>query len=321
MAGDGLFQLFGPLAPHIEAALRESIQRFGVLVPVYVDQHGAVLDGHQRRRIAEDLGVDYATVTYSCFDDDERRELARTLNADRRHLSEEQRREVAVALRQQGHSYRAIGGALGVDHVTVMHDVAKSTGEDSPVGPSRIVGLDGRSRPAEREAPQLPHVAQATGDNEWYTPPEIIACVRSAMQGIDLDPASSAAANEVVGARQFFDAKQDGLAQTWRGRVFMNPPYSSALIGKFCSKLVAHVRDGDIDAAIVLVNNATETEWFWELISVASAVCFPRGRVRFWSPGRESSAPLQGQAIVFIGPSPDLFVRAFEGLGWAALPG
>lgn len=35
------FQLFRNLAPPIEAALRASIYRFGVLVPVAKDQHGS----------------------------------------------------------------------------------------------------------------------------------------------------------------------------------------------------------------------------------------------------------------------------------------
>ena len=313
MTTDGGFQPFGPLAPHVEAALRESIQRFGVLVPVYVDQHGVILDGHQRRRIADELGVSYQALTYTCADDAERGEIARTLNADRRHLTEEQRREVALSLRQAGHSYRAIGGALCVDPMTAMHDVARKIVDGSTILPDRVIRQGGGSYPSERP----PHVAYNTGENEWYTPQEIVELAREVLGGIDLDPASSAAANEVVGAARFFDAACDGLAQAWAGRVFMNPPYSSALIGKFCSKLVDHVRTAEVSAAIVLVNNATETEWFGNLVSVAVAVCFPSSRVRFWSPGRVA-APLQGQALVYIGPNADLFLCTFGVLGWTA---
>jgi hypothetical protein len=42
------------------------------------------------------------------------REVAVTLNADRRHLDAAQRREVVAALRAASHSYRAIARALGV---------------------------------------------------------------------------------------------------------------------------------------------------------------------------------------------------------------
>lgn len=58
----------------------------------------------------------------------------------------------------------------------------------------------------------------------WFTPPEIIKRVHAVMGGIDLDPASCAKANEIVGAKQFFTAADDALNRPWRGRVFVNPP-------------------------------------------------------------------------------------------------
>jgi ParB-like chromosome segregation protein Spo0J len=144
-------QIFDPLPAYIEDALRASIKRFGVLVPITTDQHGAVLDGHHRKRIADELGITYETRVRECCSDEERREIAFTLNADRRQISAEQRRAVAIELRKMKHSYRAIAGALGVDHTTIMDDVKRSTGGESPVAlPANVVGLDGKVRAAEK---------------------------------------------------------------------------------------------------------------------------------------------------------------------------
>lgn len=63
-----------------------------------------------------------------------------------------------------------------------------------------------------------------------------------------------------------------------------------------------------------LVHNATETGWFRCLMDEAVAVCFPAGRVKFWSPGR-IGAPLQGQAVIGIGVERELFCKTFGGYG------
>ena len=143
-------QLFDALPPHIEAALRASIERFGVLVPVVVDQSSRILDGHHRSRMAAELGVDCPQIVRHVSDEDEARAIAVTLNADRRQLDAEQRREIVAVLREQGHSIRAIGGALGVDARTVQRDLATVAGATVP---DYVIGLDGKSRPSRRPNP------------------------------------------------------------------------------------------------------------------------------------------------------------------------
>ena len=121
--------------------------------------------------------------------------------------------------------------------------------------------------------------------DEWYTPGRYLEAARAVLGGIDLDPASSAAANTVIKATQFFSIADDGLSQPWAGRIWMNPPYATPLIDRFCARLSeAVMTTSDITQAVVLVNNATETKWFVSLVNVASALCFPTGRVSYWSP-------------------------------------
>jgi len=160
-----------------------------------------------------------------------------------------------------------------------------------------------------------PHVSEASGENEWYTPPEYVKAVREIMGGIDCDPASSEKANRTIKADTFFTIDDDGLSKKWHGRVFMNPPYAPPLIGQFSAAIVKKFKAGEIDEACILVNNATETVWFQSMAECSSAVCFPKSRIRFLDPAGNPGAPLQGQAVIYLGKKSDVFCRVFGKFG------
>lgn len=306
-------ELFDALPPAIEADLRASIKRFGVIVPVVQDQDGRVLDGAHRARIAGEQGIGYEVTTVRVTSEDEAREIARTLNADRRQLTAEQRQAAAANRRAEGRSYRAIAAELGVSEGTARADVrAVELRSDTQLSPERVVGLDGKSRPASHSG--FPGRI-FSGDMEWFTPPEISQAARQVMGAIDLDPASTAAANDRVGATTFYNREEDGLTLPWYGRVWLNPPFARGLIGRFCEKVRDEYRAGHITETCVLTDSATETRWFQGLAKDASAICFPAGRLKFWHPAKGKNSPLFGQAITYFGPNIDAFCRVFGCFG------
>lgn len=153
----------------------------------------------------------------------------------------------------------------------------------------------------------------------WQTPPNYVEASRKTLGGIDLDPASCARANEVVGAKRFFgpgSTVENGFTTSWEGRVFLNPPggrcdangvslrrktgskgwwyadgrpcdgVSRSAAKAWWAKLIDHWTDGSVASAIFLSFSV-------ELIQTSQAppraiyvpadfpLCFPARRISF----------------------------------------
>ena len=159
-----------------------------------------------------------------------------------------------------------------------------------------------------------------TGENEWYTPPEYLTLARHVLGGFDLDPASSPEAQVSVRADRFFTKEDDGLQQEWFGHVWLNPPYAQPHISDFVNKLCTEVESGRVGAAILLTHNYTDTAWFQQAARHATAICFTRGRVKFYSPDGSVAAPTQGQAFFYFGNEPWRFSQEFQSVGFVVTP-
>jgi ParB family chromosome partitioning protein len=159
-------------------------------------------------------------------------------------------------------------------------------------------------------------VKSFSGDNEYYTPAIYVEAARQAMGGIDLDPATCAMAQETVRAGQWFTKEDDGLAKEWHGRVWMNPPYASGLIDRFARKLIEEAEGGRVSAAVVLVDNRTDTAWFHTLARACSRICFTKGRINFYSESTASSSPANGSVFFYFGSDPARFEMAFARFGF-----
>ena len=341
-------------AEELPADFVENVRAFGILEPIVIKADGTIISGHRRWRAAVQLELATVPVRLVAFADvlDERQAIL-DHNRQREKTFSQRMREAEVweaiekeraKQRQVEHAHTAPGkkktleskcpqvsrapqtrdhvaAAVGMGSGSTYHR-AKTVWEKAKTGDEKAVKavaeIDAGTATVSGalKAIELPHVAKATGENEWYTPPKYIEAALAVMGSIDCDPASSDIANRTVKASTHYTAENNGLDKPWKGNVFINPPYSQPLIQQFADAIVAKVEAGEVKQAVVLVNNATETEWFQSILRKASAVCFVKGRVRFLDPdGKPSGAPLQGQAILYVGGTCQAFADVFSHFG------
>ena len=157
---------------------------------------------------------------------------------------------------------------------------------------------------------------------EWYTPMQYVEAARRVMGGIDLDPASNPLAQSHIQAAGFYTQQQNGLVQPWQGRVWLNPPYSSPEVDGFIRRAVEGYEKGDIEAAVVLTNNCTDTAWFHLIARCAGALCLTLRRIGFWqsSPDEPLGATRQGQVFFYLGRDQSRFIQEFSPFGLIVLP-
>lgn len=175
---------------------------------------------------------------------------------------------------------------------------------------------EGAGRPPKFRVIEPAHRTSFTGENEWYTPVEYIEKARIVLCKIDLDPASSDYAQERIKALCFHTISDDGLKQRWKGKVWLNPPYAQPAISDFVKKMVEEVTAGNVEEAIMLTHNYTDTGWFHMAESVCAAICFTRGRIKFEKSDGTIAAPTQGQAFFYYGSNLDLFKTVFSEIGF-----
>lgn len=330
--------LIPPLTADEHRGLEESILAEGCRDSLIV-WHGILVDGHNRYEICEKYGLPYAITETDFASRDAVIEWIIKNQFSRRNLPLYERARLALRLKpviaerakeqqvrtaenrvcqisdeQAIDTKKELAKAAGVSHDTIAK-VEKIEANASEETKEALRRGEMSINQAYIEL-QKPHVAFNSGNNEWYTPSEYIEAARAVMGEINLDPASSEIANKTVKADHIYTVEDNGLEKPWFGNVWLNPPYASDLIGKFAEKVVNEL--GNIKQAIVLVNNATETEWFYGMVTNATAVCFPKSRVKFYTPDGKTGAPLQGQAIIYFGEYVNRFINVFDEKGWCA---
>lgn len=150
----------------------------------------------------------------------------------------------------------------------------------------------------------------------WLTPPHIIPAL-GGWQAFDLDPCAAPAPRPWPTAlRMNAEADEDGLAIEWAGRVWLNPPYSSAIVARWLERLADH----DRGTALVLARTETAAfrRWVWER---SAGLLFLHGRLHFHYPdGTRAAANAGAPSVLCAYGADDLDRLAAASLDGALVP-
>lgn len=139
---------------------------------------------------------------------------------------------------------------------------------------------------------------------EWYTPPEVWRAVEAFLGVIDLDPCANP--EKTIPARQHL--LENGLNAIWRGKVYVNPPYTPRI-----QPWVEKALSDPVEEVILLLPNRTDTIWMQQCMRYT--VCFVKDRIEFWHPGRTKERAAFGNVFVYRGLRPSNFAEHFRTWG------
>ena len=129
--------------------------------------------------------------------------------------------------------------------------------------------------------------------DEWATPPDFLRPLAEAVGGFDLDAAAGAEESPI--AEYVYTEDDDGLAQSWFGTVWVNPPYSD--MKKWTEKVISELHRDEVDTILYLCKGGTSTNWWHAAVTEASAVGMIDSRLSFG--GESNSAPFASHVFVF----------------------
>lgn len=118
--------------------------------------------------------------------------------------------------------------------------------------------------------PSLGNESRTVGTKTWLTPPWLLRHLGE----FDLDPCAAIGQPWQTAKKQYTEL-EDGLSQTWEGRVWLNPPYGAS--ARDWLKKMAEHRNG---IALLFARTDTKTFQEWVLPHAKSAI-FLAGRVKF----------------------------------------
>ena len=126
---------------------------------------------------------------------------------------------------------------------------------------------------------------------DWETPDDFFSALHAEFD-FALDVCAHAGNHKTP---RYFSPEDDGLAQTWRGRCWMNPPY-----GRGISAWIKKAHDSSREQAatvVCLVPARTDTRWWHEYVMRSAEVRFVKGRIKFV--GATAGAPFPVAIVIF----------------------
>lgn len=181
---------------------------------------------------------------------------------------------------------------------------------------------------------------------DYYTPEFLTDGGRLVMGSIDLDPATSKAANHFVKATSIFTAKDNGLVQPWHGNVWLNHPFHRGWTAckpdcqrvtcqkinpktseprghvyhdipsnmDWIRKLIREYNTGNIEQACCLTYALTSEAWYKPLMAYPQ--CFLSPRTNYYLPdGTLKAGNTKGSSVTYLGDRVDEFYDVFSQYG------
>lgn len=134
-------------------------------------------------------------------------------------------------------------------------------------------------------------VSHSGKTDTWLTPLWII----EALGRFDIDPCGFP---KHPTAENIICEPEDGLSLEWKGRVWLNPPYSNA--ETWIDRLAKH------NYGTTLIFNRLDTKYLQRHVQIASSVFFLAGRVKFLKPDfTEGHNAGVGSILLSYGYTPD----------------
>lgn len=216
--------------------------------------------------------------------------------------------------RRRGLSQEAVARSVGVTKPTIGALEREGRGRLSTLqGMLDVLGAGAYLSPCGEAVAFFTHAGNASVDQRWETPTELLDVLHRVFKRFDLDPCAPRKSRTQVKSRVHFTEDDDGLALPWKGVVFVNPPYGRGL-ALWVEKARREVEERRAKTVVALLPARPDTSYWHEHVAGRAVVYFIRGRLRFSDGGQSAPFP---SALAIWGASEDALRSLDESLSGA----